>query len=173
MNGRPGQCKSFLDLVNGLDWLTDFKYRVPVHANEEEMVSALEMAYMSCDYSPWQVRSMFRENVGMEWGTGGGGDARCSYIYKCLGHRVSDKVFFPFPKLCVLIARNVAEGRWECAEESIAEDDLACLFYSRFVMKGRRLPWKMHSQVMMRSFLGSGCALRSYLAQFTAQKNLL
>jgi len=87
-----------------------------------------------------------------------------------LGHRVQDRVFFPWPKLCVLVALVLEGGRWRAAEESIAGDDDACYFYSRLVLRGRRLPDVMHAAVVMRSFLGGNLATRGYLAGFTAQK---
>ena len=167
MKEIPRKSQSWLHFMNSLDWFTDWRYSAagPV-VKEACMIGVLESAYWHADYSSWVVREMFREN-GMDSDCG---DARSAYVYKCLGHKVPDSVFFPFPKLCVLVARKLMKGRWQKMEESIMRDDLACLFYSRLVVGGR-LPWRMHSGVVMRSFLGCGPAAREYLSQFTAQKN--
>lgn len=158
----------FAGLMEALDWLTDFSYR-PGRANHygtaDFRLSILESKYRSAGYKAWQVRDYFRASCGYDWGSGAGpDDVRMAYVYRCVGHSVPDRVFFRWPKVCVLAAVNIVGDRWREAEDCIAGDDEACLFYSRFVLKGRRLPWRMHNQVVMRSFLGVGPAMRQYLA---------
>jgi len=157
-------------LMDSLDWLTGFSYRECPNGNpsagrtEDFRISMLESKYRAAGFKSWQVRDYFREACGYDWGVGAApDDVRLGYVYRCLGHSVSDGVFFRWPKVCVLYAANVLEGRWLEAEEFISGDDEACLFYSRLVLRGRRLPWRMHNEVVMRSFLGVGEAMRQYL----------
>lgn len=160
----------FAGLMEALDWFTDYKYKPgpygSSYASADFRISMLESKYRAAEYRAYQVRDYFRQVCGVDWGVGADlDDVRRAYVYKCLGHTIPDRVFFRWPKVCVLVSANLLRDRWLDAEDSIAADDEACLFYSRLVLKGRRLPWRMHNTIVMRSFLGTSPAMLRYLAE--------
>lgn len=165
----------FQSLWGSLNWLTDWRF---VHdadrcsVRDSDSLDVLGEMYERARMPAYMVKDSFQVAAGADWGRGAAADdPRVAYVYRCLGHRVHDRVFFPWPKLCVLVALVLERGRWRAAEDVIALDDLACYFYSRLVLRGGRLPGAMHSSVVMRSFLCVSPAIRGYLAGFTAQKN--
>jgi hypothetical protein len=162
-------CARFWGLVEALNWLTDWRCESVGHSflgGEGDRLDVLEGWYSRAMIPSWEVRDCFRHVV-FDLRSD---DPRGAYVYRCLGHRVPDSVFFPWPKLCVLVALVLEGGRWRAGEGVISGDDEASLFYSRLVLGGGRLPWEMHNRVVLRSFLGGGVALRRYFGGFTAQK---
>ncbi len=163
-------CVRFHALWESLNWLTDWRYVPDVDRGAPDL-DFLGEIYERARQPAYMVKDSFQQAAGADWGCGFlPDDPRAAYVYRCLGHRVSDRVFFSWPKLCVLVALVLERGRWRVAEDAIASDDVACYFYSRLVLRGRRLPSGMHSAVVLRSFLGGSLATRGYLAGFTAQK---
>jgi hypothetical protein len=156
-------------LWEGLNWLTDWRCEGISHSflgEEDHRLDILQGWYVRSMIPSYEVRSLYRSVIFSL----GSGDVRAAYVSRCLGHCVPDRVFFPFPKLCVLLAVVLEGGRWRAGESVISGDDEACLFYSRMVFGGGRLPWDMHNRVVLRSFGGGGAALRRYFGGFTAQK---
>lgn len=161
----------FHGLWDSLNWLTDWRYLPNGCSIRKPDLDFLGRIYDQACMPAYMVKDSFQVAAGADWGCGAAADdPRVAYVYRCLGHRVCDAVFFPWPKLCVLVALVLERGRWRAAEDAIASDDLACYFYSRLVLRGRRLPSGMHSAVVLRSFLGGSLATRGYLDGFTAQK---
>lgn len=165
--------KSLLEVDSARLMFGDLWSSLTYLSGSELDIGCLERAYRLACFEPYMVRHFFQLSAGFDWGVGSGGDVRVSYVYRCLGHCVPDRVFFSYPRMCVLVALVFFGGRWRVVEDVVAGDDAACLFYSRLVLGGRRLPWRMHQQVVLRSFVGVSEAMGLYLGQFTAQKKRL
>lgn len=91
-------------------------------------------------------------------------DGRVAYLSRCLGHTVSKKNFFKYPKLCVLYSFSILKDRWKDAEEVISSNDDSAYLYSKYVVSGR-LPEKMHTEIVMRSFVSKSFSIRKYFSE--------
>ena len=158
--GRGNNLKKWKDLCYGLSYLPgDWR-------GEEELVfDNVCVAYERCSVSRFWVREFYRAGGDVLSSSGiyhGVGEA---YVLKCLGHEVSDSVFFGCPRMCVLVAREFFGGRWRACEEFVVKDSLAAYFYARLVVGGR-LPDELHGVLGLRSFEGVDYALRRYFVDF-------
>lgn len=95
-----------------------------------------------------------------------------AYLARCLGHTISEKLILDNPLIAVLYSRNVIRGRWREAEGILARDSEASYFYNQLIMKGRGLPWKMHQELVMRSFLARDYAMEKYFSDRTLQHKI-
>lgn len=90
------------------------------------------------------------------------------YIYRCLGHKVRVQEILKFPRLCVMYSKRILEDRFELAEDVIVRDPISVYFYAKLVIGGR-LPEKMHSQLVLRSFepgFERNGVVRQYFSEF-------
>ena len=91
-------------------------------------------------------------------------DPVVSYVRRCIGHKINYKIFFRYPRLSVLYSLRILKGRWPLAEEAISSDDVASYLYAKYVICGR-LPEKMHTEIVMRTFVDTTVAARSYFLE--------
>lgn len=95
-----------------------------------------------------------------------------AYLARCLGHSISEKLILGHPHVAVVYSRNVIRGRWRAAEAVLAGNSEASYFYNQFIMKGRGLPWKMHQELVMRSFLSRDYAMEKYFSDRPLQHKI-
>lgn len=151
--------KFFSYFLNGIEMLSsDEKINSPAAFN------VLEENFEGTKISPWQVKNLFRN--GYKDGTlnfSNFDDGRVLYLSRCLGHKVSETKFLRFPRLCVLYSLCILQDRWKYAEPVIVRDDIAAYFYAKSVIRGR-LPEKMHTEIVMRTFVSKSLAIEKYFS---------
>ena len=83
---------------------------------------------------------------------------------RCLGLRVPLAEFRKHPRLCALdcLLFGVPGGDFG---DVVCEDYGASYLYAKYVLGGR-LPEKMHSRLVMESFLSQDCLLKRYFSEF-------
>lgn len=146
----------------------------PYTVGSSHRIELLNSLYDRTNISVYWVRSLIREylrdsdDINFQ-------NSECvctAYLSRCLGHHVSENLFLQAPHIAVLYSRNVIKGRWREAEGVLARDSEASYFYNQFIMKGRGLPWKMHQELVMRSFLARDYAMEKYFSDQTLQHKI-
>jgi len=157
--------KSFSYFLNGLELLSSVK------TCDENQLKILEESFEYTNLPAYYVKSLFRD--GYKHGTlnfSNFDDGRVIYLSRCLGHKISESKLLRFPRLCVLYSLRILKDRWKYAEDAIVTDDVAAYFYSKYVIVGR-LPEKMHSQIVLNTFLCKSPAIEKYF-EYLQRKNL-
>lgn len=132
-------------------------------------LDALEKKFESTNEPTYVVREWFRRGYKGNLDFSNLSDARVSYLSRCLGHKINEKVFFKYPKLCVLYSLRILKGRWHDAESVISSNDEASYLYSKYVIRGI-LPEKMHNEIVLRTFLGTSFSIRNYFSNIRVYK---
>lgn len=152
--------KLFVYFLNGLEILCSDKELDPY-----SFCRFIDSDWEYTNYSCWQIRNIFRE--GYKDGTlnfSDFSDGRVLYLSRCLGHKISEKLFFKFPRLCVLYNLTFLKGRWREAEDHIVKDDLAVYLYSKYVVGGI-LPEKMHTEIVLGTILRKSVPIQKYFSE--------
>lgn len=150
--------KFFSYFLNGIEALC-----CPAN-NDAANLKRLEENFEYTNMAPYQVRNLFRD--GYKDGTlnfSNFDDGRVLYLSRCLGHKISEQKFLKFPKLCVLYSLCILKDRWRYAEDEIVRDDVASYFYAKYVICGK-LPEKMHTQIVLNTFLCKSPAIQKYFS---------
>jgi len=121
--------------------------------------------FLDADVPLWVARNYYRDGSchASEISLDSSGGAAMLYVGRCLGHRVRERDVLKYPRLCVLWAKRVLEGRWRAAEGVIGGDHVACRLYSEFVVHGR-LPDAIHNRLVMETMLERSPVLDPYFA---------
>lgn len=154
--------KLFTYFLQGIDSLASFEnYSAN---NAASSLRLLEERFEYTNLSPYQIKNLFRE--GYKDGTlnfSNFDDPKVLYLSRCLGHKVSESRFLKFPRLCVLYSLCILKDRWKYAEPVIGKDDMACYLYSKHVIGGK-LPEKMHTEIVLRTFVSKSPAIEKYFS---------
>jgi len=154
----------FNSFLNHLNYLCDdfvVKDRVDL--------SNLEKRFEGLNEPTYVVKNWFRRGYKGNLDFSNVSDGRVAYLSRCLGHKINEKVFFKYPKLCVLYSLCILKDRWREAESIISLDDGASYLYSKYVICGI-LPEKMHTEIVLRTFLSTSFLIRKYFENIRVYK---
>jgi hypothetical protein len=125
----------------------------------------LERRFKDTNIVPYQFKVWFRE--GYKDGSINFSDISdpvVVYVRRLLGHKINEKFFFKHPRFAVLYSLCILKDRWRAAEQYIVKDEFASYLYSKYVVCGL-LPEKMHTEIVMKTFLRKTYLTQIYLAE--------
>ena len=148
------------------EYLNDLKFIASNNPIKSEWdLEALKTKLTSTDIPLYMFRDLFRNGYkDQELDFSKKSDPFITYFSRCLGHKINEKVLLKSPRLSVLYSLCILKDRWRMAEDAIAADDAAAYLYSKYVICGR-LPEKMHSEIVLKTFLRQSFVAQIYLRE--------
>lgn len=156
---NKNKSQAFSDFLNGLDFFS----RSDIVSNEREL-SNIEYKFSCTNIPKYFLIDRIRSGDKADVIDFSKNDGKILYLRKILGHKINERLFFEYPRLCVLYSLCILNDRWKDAERYIVNDGVACYFYAKYCIGGF-LPEKMHNQIVLNSFLGKSFIFQKYFSE--------